>query len=98
MLVVAVEGVSHEGVYGFSLSVSLSQGVVLERDPSLRPAGEFRGSPFIAETWNTTTVGVQVGNPSDRIRSSVKDLVDQFVNAYLSANKSSPTVSPRGRR
>jgi hypothetical protein len=97
MLVVAVEGVSHEGVFGFSLSVSLSQSVVLQRDPSLRPVGEFRHSPFIAETWSTTTVGVHVGNPSDYIRSSVNDLVDQFVNAYLSANKDGPTVSRRVR-
>jgi hypothetical protein len=90
MLVVAVEGVSYKGVYGFSLSVSLSQNVVLERDPLLRPVGQFQGATFSADTWNATRIGVQVGNPSDNIRSSVKDLVDQFVNAYLSANKKSP--------
>jgi hypothetical protein len=90
MLVVAVEGVSHTGAYGFSLSVSLSQNVVLQRDPSLRPVGEFRGAAFSADTWNTATVGVQIGNPSETIRSSVKDLVDQFVNAYLSANHKLP--------
>jgi len=88
-LFVAVEGVSQKGVYGFSLSVSLSQNVVLERDPSLKPVGEFRGAKFSAKTWDTTVVGLQVGNPSDNIRSTVKDLVDKFINAYLAANQKS---------
>jgi hypothetical protein len=87
-LFVSVEGVSLKGVYyGFSVSVSLFQNVVLERDPSLKPAGEFLGAAFSAKTWDTTTLGVQVGNPSDNIRSTVKDLIDRFINAYLATNQ-----------
>jgi hypothetical protein len=87
MLVVAVEGVSKKGVYGFDISVSLSQSVTLERDPSLKPLGEFRGATFSADTWITSVVGVTESNPSEDVRSATKDLVDQFINAYLSANK-----------
>lgn len=89
MLFISVEGVSQSGVYGYYLSVSLSQNVVLERDPMLRAAGRYQGITFSAQTWDTAVTGVQIGNPTANIRSSVKDLVGQFINAYLSANKKS---------
>ena len=86
-LLVSVEGVSQKGVYGYYISVSLTQDVLLARDPTLRPAGKYQGITFSAQTWNTDVSGVQIGNPTATIRSSVKDLVDQFINAYLAANK-----------
>jgi hypothetical protein len=88
-LYVTVEGVSQNGVYGYYLGVSLTQNIVLERDPMLRPAGRYQGITFSAQTWDTAVTGVQIGNPTANIRSSVKDLVGQFINAYLSANKKS---------
>ena len=67
---VSVEGLSNKEVYGYSVSVSLSQNVLLERDPSLRATGKYRGIPFRADTWNTAVGGLQLGNPSDHIRSN----------------------------
>jgi hypothetical protein len=90
MLAISVEGLSYKGTYAFCVSVALSQSVLLERDPSLRGTGKYRGLSFTAETWNAAITGVEFGNPSDHIRSTVKDLVDKFINAYLAANQKSP--------
>jgi hypothetical protein len=73
-LAVSVDGLSNRANYGFCVSVALSQSVLLERDPSLRAIGKYRGLSFTAETWNTAITGMEFGNPSDRIRSTIKDL------------------------
>lgn len=88
-LAVSVEGLSNRGNYAFCVSVALSQSVLLERDPSLRMTGKYRGLSFTAKTWNTAITGMEFGNPSDRIRSTIKDLVDKFINADLAANPKS---------
>jgi hypothetical protein len=87
VLDVAVEGVSLKGTYAFFVSVSLLQNVLLERDLTLRAIGKYRGQPFPAQTWNTGMTGIAFGNPSDTVRSTVKDLVDRFINDYLAANE-----------
>lgn len=86
MLIVGVEGASIGDTYGYHVCIYLSQTVLLERDLSLRATGQFRGQSFQADTWSTCVVGVAKGNPSEKIRSTVKDLVDKFINAYLSVN------------
>jgi len=69
--------------------IGIADEIVTSRDPSLRATGKYRGISFTAITWNTTTIGVELGNPSDTIRSMVKDLVDEFINAYLAAKQKS---------
>ena len=65
-------------VYAYSADVELRQLVTLVRDPS---------KSVLAPTWSATgilgTVGPQkVGS----VREDVRDLTDQFINAYLAAN------------
>jgi hypothetical protein len=58
-----------------SISIALDQNVVLDRNGQ-RQVG--------IKTWEVGAVGV---NPSaEGIRSEIKDLVDQFLNAWLSVN------------
>jgi hypothetical protein len=63
----------------FSVTVALSQMVQLIRDPAI---------VVPADTWSE--VGVNGLAPAaampDMIRSGSKDLVDKFINAYLSVN------------
>jgi hypothetical protein len=58
-----------------SISIELKQTVLLERDPSLRVYG--------ATTWSAAWAG---WHDLPFIREKVKDLTDQFINAWLSVN------------
>jgi len=58
----------------YLVSVKLIQNVRLERDPSIHSD---------AVTWIVSNSGV--GTKED-VRSAIKDLVDKFINAYLSSN------------
>jgi hypothetical protein len=61
--------------YAAAVELRFFQAVRLDRDPSIR---------IPAATWSVSLI---VTGPSPEIiRPAVKDLADQFVNAYLSAN------------
>ena len=65
-------------LYAYFVGVELCQDVRLDRDPSIRI--------FTAVTWSVGAVGT-VGRSNLRdIRNSIKDHVDEFLNAYLSVN------------
>jgi hypothetical protein len=67
------------GLYASSVSVGLFQMVRPVRNPSVAvPASTW---------WTGTMVGiVQARRVADDTRSTVRDLTDQFINAYLAAN------------
>jgi hypothetical protein len=67
-------------LYAISLSLKVLQDVQLVRDPHIQMA---RGI-----TWEVHQVGIVSKNakPVDFVRGGLKDLVDVFLNDYLSAN------------
>src|SRR5207302_7465487 len=65
-------------VYAFSVRVELRQGVMLIRNQSMRR---------LATTWSATgTIGTVGSQKLASVREVVRDLTDQFINAYLAAN------------
>jgi hypothetical protein len=67
-----------EELCAYSVSTSLFQTVTLKRDPNTEP--------IHAATWRVSTTAAALASNLSRIRDSVKDLVDKFINAYLSVN------------
>jgi len=66
-----------DGIWPFHISVELVQKVLLDRD---------RSTISYSSTWSTGSTG-RVGKAKVRtVRDSIKDLVDRFINAYLSVN------------
>jgi len=63
------------GYFVYNCDVELNQIVSLARNPATKT---------IASTWSTSMVGIN-SNP-ENIRTTVKDLIDRFLNAYLSVN------------
>jgi|SRR5689334_16828984 len=65
-------------VYAYSVRIELRQGATLVRQPSLRR---------LATTWTTSGFIGTVGSQKlATVREDVRDLTDQFINAYLAAN------------
>ena len=65
--------------WGFSESVQLEQAVILSRDSSI--------SLLNTATWSVQGVGTAGPSTIGRyVRDQIKDRVDEFINAYLSAN------------
>ncbi len=65
-------------VYAFSADVELRQRVTLVRNP---------GMSILATTWSATGIIGTVGSQKlGAVREDVRDLTDQFINAYLAAN------------
>ena len=68
------------GVYAFSVRVELNQSVTL-----VRPASQQR--LLLAATWSTPgAIGTVGSKKLTALRDEVRDLTDQFINAYLAAN------------
>jgi hypothetical protein len=65
------------GLAAFAVQCKLVQPVILVRDPSISA---------LATTWEKSQVGVVRIDSMPRIREVARDLVDQFLNAYLSVN------------
>ena len=67
------------GLYSFSIGVELLQAIQLARNPSVSGLGR---------TWNANaTYGTfGSGKLGEEVRRVVRDLTDQFINAYLAAN------------
>jgi hypothetical protein len=78
-LYVNIQTVKNEqSVYAFSARIELRQGVTLIRQPSLRR---------LVTTWSTPGYIGTVGSQKlATLRDDVRDLTDQFINAYLAAN------------
>lgn len=79
-------------IFGYNVSVQLRQGVYLERG----------FSPIHGITWETGNAGiVRTRDFQSVIRNDVRDLVDEFINAYLSVqphptgNAGPTSTSPR---
>ena len=65
-------------IYAFSVDVELRQRVTLIQNPSMR---------VLAPTWSAAGVIGTVGYQKlGSLREDVRDLTDQFINAYLAAN------------
>jgi hypothetical protein len=64
------------GSWAFNLDLSLNQGVLLERNVRLPGMN--------AATWRLGTVRVSDG--AARIRGDIQDLVNVFINAWLTVN------------
>ena len=66
------------GYWPVDIDVELHQGVLLQRDESII---------VDASTWSVGTIaGVRKVDFRNYVRDSIKDKVDQFINAYLSVN------------
>ena len=67
------------GLYAFNTNIALLQFIQLPRDPSIVGLGR---------TWNATGSYGTVGSSKlgEELRKTVRDLTDQFINAYLAAN------------
>jgi hypothetical protein len=66
------------GLYAYTIHVQFFQVVVLRRD---------RNIPALGATWSgQLTTGTVGADNLSAVRSSVRDRVDEFVNAYLAAN------------
>src|SRR5262245_31936254 len=80
VLYVRVLVVMSSGVYAYSLDVQLYDYVTLVRNPTDKQT--------IAATWNALPGVGMTGSAqaSEAIRQNLRDMVDQFVNAYLAAN------------
>ena len=69
---------SRANVYAFSANVELLQRVTLVRNPAMS---------IPATTWSATCIIGGVGSQKvGSVREHVRDLTDQFINAYLAAN------------
>jgi len=72
-------GKTGKGLWAFNLDLSLNQGVLLERDVRLPGVN--------AETWRQGRLGMVPASAGPaRIRSDIRDLVDVFLNAWLTVN------------
>jgi hypothetical protein len=65
------------GLAIFSISLQLKQLVTLTRDVSIMAS---------ATTWDTEAAGSVGRTNLQKIRDGIRDLVDEFINAYLSVN------------
>ena len=65
-------------LYAFSVDVELRQRVTLVHNPAVS---------ILATTWSATGIIGTVGSQKlGSVRDDVRDLTDQFINAYLAAN------------
>jgi len=67
------------GLYAYCVNLQLKEIVRLDRNPSVTTS---------AETWHATGAVVTVGarNLHTSFQRSVREVTDQFINAYLAAN------------
>ena len=69
----------HEsGLHIINIGVGLNQSVYLERDLNIKVYG--------AVTWDLYYTGTVGAKNVNQIRDIIKDLVDEFINDYLSVN------------
>lgn len=67
-----------KGNYAFAIQLKLDQAVLLQRDPSII---------WVAPTWEVPVMFGTIGAKNlSKLRDFVRDMVDQFINAYLAAN------------
>ena len=69
--------------YLYSISIELMQKIILVRE---LVALDFERPAYYATTWRTRTAGLSGANKVVAIRDIVKDMVDEFINDYLSVN------------
>jgi len=75
------------GVYAVSVRLELNEMVRPNRDPSVKQ---------FAVTWMALpVVGIIPARDLRVIRESVKDMVDEFINAYLAANPKKERLPPQ---
>ena len=67
----------HHPVYAFKIQFQYLQGVVLVRAPDI---------VALAPTWEASGTGIVEASRLHEVRGFVRDLVSQFVNAYLEQN------------
>jgi hypothetical protein len=65
------------GAFAFSINLRLMQKVRLDRNPIIVSEGT---------TWSTGSVGTVGVRELATVRESIRDQVDEFINAYLAAN------------
>jgi hypothetical protein len=64
-------------VWFFAIQIKLLQAVQLIRNPAI---------VAMASTWGEATEGAVGSRMPEKVRSTSKDLVDEFINAYLAVN------------
>ena len=77
-LSVVVWGVEHENLVYYTISVSLRQNVKLSRNLNLE---------CYSKTWESTWAGLtQADRLEQKARIVIKDMIDEFLNEYLTVN------------
>ena len=71
--------------YVFNICISVDQSVYLHRNNKMMP--------IIASTWDTESLGIT--RDLNDIRNTIKELMDKFINDYLSANPKGKTASDK---
>jgi hypothetical protein len=79
---VKVNALESNGFVAFSISLSLNQSLLLERDKSVSK---------IAPTWGKSVTGATGKNYISSVREYIKDITDEFILDYLKANEPSTT-------
>ncbi len=69
---------SKQGLYPYALDIGARQMVRLERDPAIT---------VYATTWSVGSAGIA---RLPNVRDTLKDLLDEFLNAWLSVNRQQP--------
>lgn len=65
------------GAYVWHLEVQLLQRVALDRNPS---------NTLLAPTWGSSKLGIIGADKLSQLRDDIRDMVDEFINAFLAAN------------
>jgi hypothetical protein len=73
-----------ESAYNYSIDIEFHQNVYLVRDikEQMKLGLKVYARPYFTETWSDGSIGIT--HNLGKIRNSVKDLTDTFINAYLS--------------
>jgi hypothetical protein len=68
-----------EELIAYGTRISLVQSTFLERTPNIN---------VLSEIWSVSSVGIGYRDKdiNNQIRGGIKDLVDMFINVYLSVN------------
>ena|SRR5665213_693769 len=67
------------GTISYTILLSLEQAATMERNPKIRAVA--------AVTWSTASIAtVGSAKAAEEVRNDLEELIDQFINAYLSVN------------
>ena len=76
-VVLNIGQMSNMPIFYFNIGIYVRQAVYLKRNPNIQMLGA---------TWETSVIGAIWKDLASQIRDNIKDLLDEFINDYLSVN------------